>query len=532
MDTTATTLHFSATGFFSKLVADYINADEKLLPFYQHLVDLEGIKNAVRYRMQYDTDRKLLVDKFNEKYSGLQLTEKQQININLLLNENTFTITTAHQPNIFTGHLYFIYKILHAVKLADYLNGQLPDTNFVPVYYMGSEDADLDELGFVVINGEQYRWATKQTGAVGRMKVDEALVHLIDLFAGQLLVEPHGAAIVDVMKKCYEVGTTIEHATFMLVNQLFAAYGLLILLPDDAAFKNAFSPIIAKELSSQFSHEAVKLTVNQFPAEYKVQTSGRDLNLFYLQNQSRERIEKVGDHFKILNTGLQFSEQQMAEELKNHPEKFSPNVILRPVFQEFILPNIAFIGGGGEIAYWLELKKVFAAAKVPYPMLIVRNSFLVVEQKYQAVAYKLQLSPGAIFNTEFNLMNEFVKSGAINQIELTNEKNQLQALYQHISNVVGKIDPSLQVHTAALYVKTNKRILALEKKMMRAEKKKYLVQQQQLHKIKSQLFPGNNLQERVENFMGLYARYGESFIKALYENSLTLEQQFTVLVLD
>jgi bacillithiol biosynthesis cysteine-adding enzyme BshC len=531
MHTTASNIIFSATGFFTKLVADYIASDEKLKPFYEHEVNLDGIKNAIQQRKQFNTNRTLLVENFRDKYSNIVLKQKQQTNINLLANENTFTITTAHQPNIFTGHLYFIYKILHAIKLADYLNEQLPEANFVPVYYMGSEDADLDELGFIIINGTKYEWKTNQTGAVGRMNVDKALVQLIDQFSGQLSVLPFGESIVTLMRDCYQIGTTIEQATFAMVNELFAAYGLLILLPDDAQLKNVFSPIIAKELAEQFSHEAVPATVNQFPQEDKVQTSGRDLNLFYLQEQSRERIEKVGDHFEVVNTELQFTSAEMTEELKNYSEKFSPNVILRPVFQEFILPNIAFIGGGGEIAYWLELKQVFAAAKVPYPMLIVRNSFLVVEQKYQEILEKLQISYATIFSKEFDLMNELVKRETTKQIELTKEKEQLQALYQHIGEVTGKIDATLHSHTAALFVKTNKRILALEKKMLRAEKKKFEAQQHQLHTIKSQLFPNHSLQERVENFMGLYAKYGDDFIKALYENSHTLEQQFTVLAL-
>ena len=531
MESTVSTISFSATGFFSKLVADYIAADGKLQPFYEHEVNLEGIKNAITRRKAFNTNRQLLVDTLQNKYSNFQLTAKQQTNIDRLANENTFSVTTAHQPNIFTGHLYFIYKILHAIKLSNYLSEQLPEANFVPVYYMGSEDADLDELGFVVINGEQYKWQTKQTGAVGRMRVDKALVELIDLFSGQLLVQPFGENIVTLMKKCYALGNTIEQATFQLVNELFAADGLLILLPDDAILKNAFSPIIAKELADQFSHTAVAATVNEFPKEYKVQTSGREINLFYLQEQSRERIEKTGNYFEVVNTNLQFTAKEIMEEVENNSERFSPNVILRPVFQEFILPNIAFIGGGGEIAYWLELKQVFAAAKVPYPMLVVRNSFLVIEQKYQQVLDKLQLSHTAIFSKEFDLMNQLVKRYSALQVDLVKEKEQLQLMYQHISDVAGKIDATLHTHTAALYVKTNKKILHLEKKMLRAEKKKFEEKQQQLHKIKAQLFPNNSLQERVENFMGLYAQYGDDFIKALYKNSPALEQQFTVMVL-
>jgi bacillithiol biosynthesis cysteine-adding enzyme BshC len=262
-----------------------------------------------------------------------------------------------------------------------------------------------------------------------------------------------------------------------------------------------------------------------------VQTSGREINLFYLQEQSRERIEKTGNYFEVVNNNLQFTAKEIMEEVENNSERFSPNVILRPVFQEFILPNIAFIGGGGEIAYWLELKQVFAAAKVPYPMLVVRNSFLVIEQKYQQVLDKLQLSHTAIFSKEFDLMNQLVKRYSALQVDLVKEKEQLQLIYQHIIDVAGKIDATLQTHTAALYVKTNKKILHLEKKMLRAEKKKFEEKQQQLHKIKAQLFPNNSLQERVENFMGLYAQYGDDFIKALYENSPALEQQFTVMVL-
>ena len=533
MKGTAVNLAYSQTGFFSTTVLDYISGSKDLQPFYEHPVSVEGVKAAMVCRKSFNTNRQLLTAVLQEQYKEVALTEKQQYNLQQINDANTFTITTAHQPNIFTGHLYFIYKILHAVKIAAELNIQIPDAHFVPVYYMGSEDADLEELGHIFLNGQKYAWETKQTGAVGRMKVDDALVKLITAISGQLLVHPFGKEIVTLMQQCYQPGITIEQATFKMVNSIFADYGLLILLPDNRRLKQAFIPVLQKELLEQFSQAAVKESVSSFPEKYKAQASGRDLNLFYLQEGSRERVERVGDNkWTIVNSSISFNKEELLLELNQHPERFSPNVILRPVFQEVILPNIVFIGGGGEIAYWLELKKVFETAAVPYPLMAVRNSFLIIENKQDAIIKKLGFDYEAIFKNEFVLMNELVKRDSTEQVDLINEKEQLAALYQHIMSVAGKVDASLQNHAEALHTKAVKKINTLEKKMLRAEKLKFASQQSQLHKIKSQLFPNDSLQERVENFMLLYSQWGNSLIQMIYDNSSVFEQKFCVLVDD
>jgi bacillithiol biosynthesis cysteine-adding enzyme BshC len=529
MQMVSTHLPYSNTRNFSTIVLDYINGQQELTPFYNYPVSVEGIKAAIDQRKQFGTDRELLVKAMQEQYKDIVLTDKQQSYLQLLGNENTFTVCTAHQPNIFTGHLYFIYKILHTVKLAESLSAQLPENNFVPVYYMGSEDADLEELGHIYLDGIKYEWKTEQKGAVGRMKVDKALVQLIDQLSGQLLVHAFGEEVVDLMKRCYQPGVSIEQATFKMVNELFAEYGLLVLLPDSRLLKNAFSNVIERELLEQFSHTAVQETVAAFPAKYKVQASGRELNLFYLTDGARERIESVNGQWSIVNTEVKFSREQILQELKEFPERFSPNVILRPVFQETILPNVAFIGGGGEIAYWLELKKVFEAAAVPYPMLVLRNSFLLVDEKSDALINKLQLSNEAIFQPEFDLMNMLVKRESGHQLSLQNEKLKLTELYGQLKEIAGKVDVTLSAHTAALHKKSLQRIEILEKKMLRAEKEKFEAQQRQLHKLKTQLFPNSNLQERVENFMLQYAKSGKAFIQSIYENSLSLEQEFVIL---
>ncbi|MGI8951546.1 MAG: bacillithiol biosynthesis cysteine-adding enzyme BshC [Chitinophagaceae bacterium] len=532
MNTNCIAIPFQQTGYFTKIVIDYLNDAEQLKRFYQHSVSINGIKEAINARKNFNQQREILVSELKNQYQNLSVYSQLQKNFELLLKQNTFTVTTAHQPNIFTGPLYFIYKILHVIKLANYLSKQLPDYNFVPVFYMGSEDADLDELGNITINQQKYQWNTKQTGAVGRMKVDKAFSELVNAMQGQLGVEIFGDEIISLFKKCYREGVTIQQATLELVNELFGEFGLIILIPDNANLKRIFNSVVEKELTELFSHKAVEQTLNELKKHYKVQAAGREINLFYLIDDKRERVEIQNSKFKIQNLNLEFSLEEILTAVESHPERFSTNVILRGVFQETILPNIAFIGGGGELAYWLELKKVFETVNVPYPVLILRNSFLLIENKWQQKIKKLNLKAKDFFQSEKTLINYVVENKTEHQIVLNGEVKKTNELYDEIMQIASVVDVSLRDHVAALKVNAIKRLQQLEKKMQKAEKRNFDTEIKQIQKIKSALFPNNSLQERVENIAGFYAKYGKEFINVLLENSLALEQQFVILNLN
>src|SRR5579871_2761371 len=179
MNCKATNLSYQQTGYFSRIITDYLQNDASLRSFYAHPVSLEGVKSAIYARDQFKTNRKILVEELTKQYHNLELSVAVRDNIEKLSLENTYTITTAHQPAIFTGTLFFVYKILHTIKIAKYLSAELPEKNFVPVYYMGSEDADLDELGYIYLDNEKISWEAKQNGAVGRMKTRELKKSLI-----------------------------------------------------------------------------------------------------------------------------------------------------------------------------------------------------------------------------------------------------------------------------------------------------------------------------------------------------------------
>jgi len=225
---------------------------------------------------------------------------------------------------------------------------------------------------------------------------------------------------------------------------------------------------------------------------------------------------------------LRFTKEELEKELETHPECFSPNVILRGLYQESILPNIAFIGGGGELAYWLQLKDLFKHFNVPFPVLVLRNSFLIIEKQWQEIIKKLNVDVKDLFATETRLLDLVIERNG-RKPELNGQLTKVEQVYAQLDELATGIDSTLSLHVAALKAKTIKQLQNLEKKMMRAERKKHETVQNQIAKLKQALFPLNGLQERVENFSSFHAKWGSAFIEEVLKNSLSIEQQFVVL---
>ena len=540
----ATQIPYRATGLFSNLVNDYMESKGTAQSFVEYNATIDGYKKAIEQRASFSTNRKVLVEVLQNQYTQLTkevsgssaLNNKESFklvndNVHLLLKENTFTVTTAHQPNIFTGPLYFIYKIVHAIQLAAELKKQFPQHNFVPVYYMGSEDADLQEVGSYNLAGEAYQWNTKQKGAIGRMKVDDELIQLLQNLEGYWSVKPLGKEALEVLKQAYQKGKTISEATLTLVHGYFGRYGLVVIQPDDAKLKSLFVDVMEKELRTGFSQKAIGPTKEKLASNYHVQSDGRDLNLFYLKENSRARIEKQGSTYTIVDTDIRFTEEEIVKELHANPERFSPNVILRGVYQETILPGVAFIGGGGELAYWMELKNVFNEVKVHYPILQLRNSFMFMNEKQTTHWNSLGFTLEHLFKPVLELELGYIKNQTKENLALTNHIASLNDLYTSIQQDVIKIDTSLGDHAKNLSIQAQKKLALLEKKMIRAEKRKQQTSIDRIQAIKGSLFPRNSLQERVENFAEWVGDYGWDWVEAIMQHSTTLNPSFTIITI-
>ena len=528
MNFTAKTLPYQQTGYFSKLITDYLNRNEFLQHHYTHPVSYAGLEAAMQDRENFPTDRVLLVKILEAQYVSLTSSPAVRANLESLSLKTTFTITTAHQPAIFTGNLFFIYKILHVIKLADSLNKRFPAKHFVPVFYMGSEDADLDELGHIYLGKEKISWDTQQTGSVGRMS-PAGLDRIIARIEGEFSGFSHGAALVQLLKDCYLDADNIQQATFKLLHHLFGSYGLVILIPDNRQLKSTMRGIFKDDLTNHAPFEIIRKQVQDISQRYAVQANPREINLFYLKEDLRERIESANGQYTVHNTNIRFSADEMEKELSNYPERFSPNVILRGLFQATILPDIAFVGGGGEIAYWLEFKPLFQHYRVPLPVLILRNSFLLVKKNWLSRIEKIGLPTESLFISEEQMMATFVMKNSSRQIKLDKEIQALQSLYESVKKISGATDKTLEQHVEKLKTQAIEKLEELEKKILRAEKKNYQEVRNRVHEIREVLFPANNLQERIENFIPWYAEFGAEFIDLLFSQSLTLEQDFTVL---
>lgn len=510
------------TGFFGKLVTDYIGRAASLHGFYKYTPDTDGVAASVQKRLQAPSvNRSALVSVLEKQYAGLQVVPQVQSNIQALARSSTFTVTTAHQPNLFTGYLYFVYKILHAVSLAEHLNSKHPDLHFVPVYYMGSEDNDLDELGVFRFRGSKYRWdGDGQAGAVGRMSTKglKTLINeVLHLFGPP---GPVATQLADVLRTAYQGQPTIGRATQYLVNELFGRFGLVVLDPDDADLKRTFIPYMEDDLlrSVAYGH-ASRQTDALAAAGYKTQAFPRAINLFYLAHNLRERIEYRNGRWEVLNTNISFSEAELLTELNEHPERFSPNVILRGLFQSVILPDVAFIGGGAEVAYWLQLSSLFTHYSVHYPAVLLRQSVMVIPAAAKNLMKKLSFSDTDLFLSPLKQTELLVARFSDAHWQLNAEKEQLQTLMAQVKQTAAAVDPTLAGAAGAAQARMDKLLLALEKKMLRAAKNRVEVHMQQLQQLRTLLFPNDSLQERTDNFAEYYLDYGPTFFDAVLEGT-------------
>ena len=507
----------------------YARNDAALRPFYKYEVKLEEFARVVEDKQQDVIDRKVLVQVLKNQYSKLKTSDIVKNNIESLADKKTFTIITAHQPTLFTGPLYYVYKIISTINLTRKLNSYLPDYQFVPVFITGGEDHDFEEMNHVNIFNKKLVWENEEQGSVGMMKTNSLSKVLAEL--KEILGDSEKAqAAFQLIEKTHTSHETYSDAALDLVNELFGDDGLVAINMNRVELKKLFIPIIKKEVLEQFSLPIVNETIKQLnTAGFKTQASPREINFFYLKNQIRERIVFENGKYGILNTNLSFSKEEMIAEIEKHPERFSPNVIMRPIYQETIIPNLAYIGGGGELAYWMERKKQFEAFGINFPMLIRRNSVLWIDKGSKKRINKLNLSNAQIFGASDSLIKSFVKSNAEVELNFNKEKETLKSLFDSIEKRTKEIDASLVKTVAAEGAKQLKSLTSLEARILKAEKNKHEVSIKQIQGLKEKLFPSNGLQERKDNFIPFYLKHGKNYFEVLKSILNPLEKSFVVI---
>lgn len=336
---------FRSTHAFTEFFLKYIEQQSELKPFYHRFPSLKSFEGQIKDKSKFPSPtRKVLVSALQRQYQSLKILPAVEENISKLGEAKTFTVTTGHQLSIFTGPLYVVFKIATVIKTCRLLKSRYPKYNFVPVHWMASEDHDYEEIKSFRLYGKKYTWETEQQGAVGRF-------HLKDF--KDLLSQVPGE--IGPFREAYTKSLNLAAAVRSYMNTLFGADGLVTIDGDDADLKTLLAPVVEDDLFNQGPFHCVTET-NRRLTELGLhpQVNPREVNFFFLGENLRGRIERKGDEFSVVDTPLKFSRKEIESALKKNPEQFSPNVILRPVYQEIILPNLAYVGGPAELVYWLE----------------------------------------------------------------------------------------------------------------------------------------------------------------------------------
>ena len=535
----AACIEYKDTGYFSQTVIDYLEDVPALRPFYSQRPTMQGFAELLGHKIVV-ANRALLVKVLQEQYfkkhesaspTKIELDAAEYIRqqINLLGKDNTYTVTTGHQLNIFTGPLYFIYKIVTAIKLCHQLKDAFPEKNFVPVYWMASEDHDFAEINYTNIGGKKVHWWYEASGATGRINPD-TMRQAINQYKGVLGIDGHADELGEMVETAYTKFDKLADATRYLVNALFGRYGLVIIDADDHRLKEEFAPIIERDIIQQNSFKNISLVNEQLTKlGVHIQVNPREINFFYLKDNLRERLLFENNRYSVMNTEISFTENELKQEIKIAPERFSPNVVMRPLYQECILPNIAYIGGGAEVVYWLELKSNFEYYGIDFPILILRNSGLVIKKETAAKISSMELSPADIFKSADEIKNNWVQKHSTHDLTINEEWLEIEHAFEKIKLRAHKIDSTLAPSAGAVQARLKHAIDNLQKKLVKAEKRNYHIRLEQIEHIKEEIFPKNSLQERSENFGLSYVKWGQLFIDELIRNFDPLDFKFTVL---
>lgn len=509
------------TQAFSDFFLDYIQQKETLSPFYNRFPSLSAFGEQIDQKKKSfpSSVRAILTDTIQQQYKGLTLTENVKNNISLLKKDTTFTVTTGHQLNIFTGPLYFIYKIVTVVNTCRILKEQYPQYDFVPVYWMASEDHDYDEIKSFRLYGKKYTWNTNQQGAVGRFST-EGFADLLKDLPGDI----------SVFERAYKKSKTLAEAGRFYVNEIFGNEGVVVVDGDAKSLKALFTKVITNDLIAEGTKKSVETTNKKLEGlGYKAQVYCRDINFFYLEDNLRSRIEKKDNRYTVIDSNVSFTEREILEAIEKSPEKFSPNVILRPLYQETILPNLAYVGGPAEVIYWLQLKELFDQHQTPFPILMPRNFAMVIEHNIWRKVEKTGIEITELFQDKNDLFNHWITTNTHHDLSTDAERISINRIFSDLKLRSENIDKTLGPLVAAECKRAMNGLDKIEKKLLKAEKRIQTEKLRQIEAVKDALYPNGGLQERVDNFLNFY-QTDKNFIQKLIHNFDPFDFRFNILL--
>jgi bacillithiol biosynthesis cysteine-adding enzyme BshC len=512
------------------LFVDYLNDFEKLKDYYAaDFRDRKSWKKLIDKVLSKQKDRSTLIRVLTEQNKQHHCGIRTLANIDLLGNENTVAVVTGQQVGICSGPLYTIYKTVTAIKLAEQLSTQFPDYNFVPVFWVEKEDHDFEEINKLnVLNpaGEvqtiEYLFGGKpferNPGPVGSIVIDSFIDNFFDRLQTQLQESEFKLPLFTALRGYYRSGATLGAAFVGLMNQVFEDSGLVFLDPGNVELKKILKPVFQKEIAglSKTSQMVVDTSAG-LEEHYHAQIKAKSINLFMLHKGGRYLIEPRENDYSLKGTRQFFSKEELNSIVENSPELISPNVVLRPICQDAILPTIAYVGGPSEVAYFAQLKPVYEFFDVQMPVVYPRASVTIMEEKVKNILEKFQVDFTEIWSDIDPLLIRIAEQVSEVKVDVL-----FDLLHRRIHEAVAEsrfgiqqIDPTLSGAIDSTLSRIESQLNVLKEKAQSAQQRRQEVTIKQIQKVAANIFPKSNFQEREFNVIYYMNKYGPDFVKWL-----------------
>lgn len=521
----------SSDGTFSRLFVDYVTDYQKVRQFYGgNPQDANDWRQLLQFVGARNIDRSGLAQILSRQNRDFHCGVKSLANIDLLRDDNCVAVVTGQQVGLLTGPLYTIYKAITAVKLADKLSREFSEYRFVPIFWLAGEDHDFEEVSSVSVYdkaGElvhlDYQTEGKESeanrGAVGEIELDESIELVFKSAEEALLPTEFKPKVLELFKKAYQQGMTFNKAFVHLMNVLLEDSGLIFLNSNDAEIKQLLLPVFRKELAE--TPKSCQLVIDQsavLERQYHAQVKPRSINLFLFHEKGRYPIEPHPNGYFLKGTRQHFSKTELDSLLTEKPERFSANVVLRPICQDTLLPTIAYVAGPSELAYFGQYSTLYKEFGLRQPIIYPRASITIVEEKVEKVLTRFSLEPLALFG---NI--EFLKQQVAEQISdlkaddfFAEASHSVKESLDQLKPAIQSIDSTLLPALGHTLEKINTHLNVLKEKTIAAQKRQHEVSLRQLDKAAANLFPSSDFQERQVNILYFLNKYGPEFVRWLF----------------
>jgi len=531
------TLPFDLVPHQSRLFLEYLKDPVALRNFYPSAVRFhhELQQRVPDVLSAYRVDRARVCDALaamNQRWGAGEETLK---NIEQLREADCIAVVSGQQAGLFTGPLYTVYKALSAVKLAGCL--QQRNTKAVPVFWIAAEDHDFAEVAKAEFIGRDCQLKSvgvsealhREGQPVGQVKLDESISTVVDELFELLPASEFAADMKALVKSAWQPGRGYVESFATMMTALLGRYGLIFLDPLDPALKQLAAPLYseaarrAPEIATALEQRSAELERTGYHAQVLATANSFPLFLHDEEGRRHAVVRVESGKYRTKASEQEYTAEELGKLAEEQPERFSPNVTLRAVVQDYLLPTIAYYGGAAEIAYFAQTAEVYRVLERPATPILPRSSLTMIEHHTGRLLGRYDLTLADFFEGLDPVIKRVVEEHlAADSAKLfadaeQNMNHELDRLRQELQS----IDPTLASALETGRKKINYQLDGLKQRFVRAQMTRDEAAHRQLQRAFDQLYPNKDLQERHINITSLLARHGTYVIEWIF-NAINL----------